>query len=85
MSPGGHRAGDEVDWVSGGDIVHVDVNVFSAMDWKLCWLLLVPAVNYAKDWIRYENAGAMEFLHTNVTASGLKTCTDWFVQTLCII
>ena len=49
---GGYPAGVEVDWVAGGDVVHVDMNVFSAKDWKLSWLLLLPAVNYAKDWIR---------------------------------
>lgn len=32
--------------------MHVDMNVFSARDWKLSWLLLLPFVNYAKDWIR---------------------------------
>ncbi|WIA36062.1 hypothetical protein OEZ86_007418 [Tetradesmus obliquus] len=50
--PGGYPAGVEVDWVSGGEIMHVDMNVFSARDWKLSWLLLLPFVNYAKDWIR---------------------------------
>eukprot|EP00879_Flechtneria_rotunda_P013128 GHRR01013711.1.p1 GENE.GHRR01013711.1~~GHRR01013711.1.p1 ORF type:complete len:212 (+),score=72.86 GHRR01013711.1:172-807(+) len=57
---GGYPAGVEVDWVSGGDVMHVDMNVFSARDWKLCWLLLVPAVNYLKDWwrrIRARRAG----------------------------
>jgi hypothetical protein len=46
------QPGVEVDWVSGGDIIHVDMNVFSSNDWKLSWLLLVPAVNYVKGWIR---------------------------------
>lgn len=55
--PGGYPAGLEVDWVSGGDIVHVDMNVFSAKDWRLGWLLLLPFVNYAKDWIRWVKAG----------------------------
>jgi hypothetical protein len=39
---------------AGGEIMHVDMNVFSAKDWKLSWLLLLPFVNYAKDWIRCE-------------------------------
>eukprot|EP00878_Enallax_costatus_P011450 GHUV01011954.1.p2 GENE.GHUV01011954.1~~GHUV01011954.1.p2 ORF type:complete len:434 (+),score=125.86 GHUV01011954.1:1557-2858(+) len=50
--PGGYPAGVEVDWVAGSDVMHVDMNVFSAKDWRLSWLLLLPAVNYAKDWIR---------------------------------
>jgi hypothetical protein len=39
----------------GGEIMHVDMNVFSAKDWKLSWLLLLPFVNYAKDWIRCDS------------------------------
>jgi hypothetical protein len=38
--------------LAGGEIMHVDMNVFSAKDWKLSWLLLLPFVNYAKDWVR---------------------------------
>jgi hypothetical protein len=39
----------EVDWVSGGEVVHVDAALFSASDWKPAWLLLLPALNWAKD------------------------------------
>lgn len=45
----GSTCGMEVDWVTGSDIVHVDMNLFSAKDWKFGWLLLIPFANYVKD------------------------------------
>eukprot|EP00775_Hariotina_reticulata_P001040 gene1040-1378_t len=58
--PGGYPAGVEVDWVSGGDVIHVDMNVFSSNDWKLSWLLLIPAVNYVKSWFSRLRSGGGE-------------------------
>ena len=49
----GHRPyGLEVDWVKGSGIMHVDANVFCPNDWSLAWVLVVPAVNWVKDWWR---------------------------------
>jgi hypothetical protein len=42
----------EVDWVSSSDVVHVDASLYAPYDWKPAWLLLIPAVNWAKDWWR---------------------------------
>lgn len=50
--PGGYPAAMEVDWVSGSDVVHVDASLYAPYDWKPAWLLLIPAVNWAKDWWR---------------------------------
>jgi hypothetical protein len=52
LLPGGYPAAMEVDWVSGSDIVHVDASLYAPYDWKPAWLLLIPAVNWAKDWWR---------------------------------
>jgi hypothetical protein len=42
----------ELDWVSGAGVLHVDAALFSASDWKPAWLLLLPALNWARDWWR---------------------------------
>ncbi|KAG2490023.1 hypothetical protein HYH03_011488 [Edaphochlamys debaryana] len=45
----GAAFGMEVDYVAASDSVFVSVNAFSGNDYRLGWLLLLPAVNYAKE------------------------------------
>jgi hypothetical protein len=44
----GAACGVEVDYVAGGDAMHVDVNLFSCRDYRLAWLLAIPAWNWLK-------------------------------------
>ncbi|GFR46255.1 hypothetical protein Agub_g7807 [Astrephomene gubernaculifera] len=45
----GAAFGAEVDYVSASDSLFLSVNAFSGNDYRLAWLLLIPAVNYAKE------------------------------------
>lgn len=45
----GSAFGAELDWASGSDVLHVDVNIFDSSSYKWAWLLLLPAANYARD------------------------------------
>jgi hypothetical protein len=66
---------------AGGDIMHVDMNVFSAKDWKLSWLLLLPFVNYAKDWIR---CGACDLVvQCCLQPHAISLCPPLLVDMLC--
>uniref|UniRef100_A0A7R9V4P2 AIG1-type G domain-containing protein n=1 Tax=Chlamydomonas euryale TaxID=1486919 RepID=A0A7R9V4P2_9CHLO len=54
----GCAAGVEVDYVIGGDAMHIDMNVFSANDWRLAWLLVLPGWNWLRGtWRRIREGG----------------------------
>lgn len=38
--------------MSGSDVMHVDASLYAPYDWKPAFLLIIPAVNWAKDWWR---------------------------------
>ena len=38
----------QVDYVAASESLNVSLNAFSGNDYRLAWLLLLPAVNYAK-------------------------------------
>ncbi|KAG1671540.1 hypothetical protein FOA52_011262 [Chlamydomonas sp. UWO 241] len=44
----GAACGLEVDCVHGTNAVHVDLNIFSATDYRLVWLLVLPAWNWVR-------------------------------------
>ncbi|KAF5834443.1 hypothetical protein DUNSADRAFT_8906 [Dunaliella salina] len=44
----GATCGLELDYIPGQNVLHVDANVFSGKDYKLAWLLLLPAWNLLK-------------------------------------
>ncbi|PNW70794.1 hypothetical protein CHLRE_17g734300v5 [Chlamydomonas reinhardtii] len=61
----GAAFGMEVDYVAASESVFVSVNAFSGNDYRLGWLLLLPAVNYFKEtvsslWARLRGAGGGE-------------------------
>lgn len=53
--------GMEVDYVAGDEVLHVDMNVFSTSDYRFAWILIIPFVNYVKDFIqRWRSGGGPE-------------------------
>ncbi|KXZ43433.1 hypothetical protein GPECTOR_90g519 [Gonium pectorale] len=61
----GAAFGLEVDYVAASESIFVSVNAFSGNDYRLGWLLLLPAVNYAKEtlaglWARLRGTGGAE-------------------------
>jgi len=53
----GAAAGVEVDFIAGGEAMHVDLNLFSCKDYRLAWLLVLPAVNWVKGkWQQWREA-----------------------------
>jgi len=55
----GSAIGVEMDYVPSQQALHVDMNVYSGNDWKLGWVLLLPAVNYVKGmWAQWREGRA---------------------------
>jgi hypothetical protein len=59
----GAACGMEVDYVLGSDALHVDVKMFSARDYRLAWLLVIPAWNWVKGTIARIRSGGGELKH----------------------
>jgi hypothetical protein len=57
----GILAGAQLDYVAGSGVVHVDMSLFSGPNYKLAWLLLLPAASWLKDklrgWLRRGGGG----------------------------
>ena len=47
----------KVDYVIGGECMHVDVKMFNSHDYRLAWLLAIPAWNWLKGTIQDLRAG----------------------------
>ncbi|KAI8472281.1 MAG: hypothetical protein J3K34DRAFT_519900 [Monoraphidium minutum] len=45
----GMACGTQIDYVGGSGVMHVDMSVFGGRNYRLAWLLLLPAANFLKD------------------------------------